>query len=226
MSSQKLSIYTIKTNEQAPWLEIVRQLLTRSTEQERCIINEQTDSYIGGCYLLETINNQTQYNIDENRFESIPVKRLNIMKFDIFIENNTLLLWGGKKVATSFLTALELASNQHITIKYKDSDYKQIIKYLLSNPNVVFTKMKITGIIIDQGLIANCIVSLREQEEPNIIITKYLDNISQIGFVIGKNELATTLTVYSSGAVVIYKDRDDIADGAMNIISEMFGGIM
>ena len=46
---------------------------------------------------------------------------------DIFIENNTLLLWGGKKVATSFLTALELASNQHITIKYKDSDYKQII---------------------------------------------------------------------------------------------------
>ena len=58
MSSQKLSVYTIKVNGGITWNKVIEGLLYRNTEQERCIITEQSDTYVGGCYLLETYINQ------------------------------------------------------------------------------------------------------------------------------------------------------------------------
>ena len=86
--------------------------------------------------------------------------------------------------------------------------------------------MRLTGIVIDQGIIANCSVSLKEQDNPQELVKKYLDRISQISVSIGQNEQAVSMTLYSSGAVVVYKDRDEMTDEAMNIISEMFGGVI
>ena len=226
MSSQKLSVYTIKIGKGITWNAVIKELLIRSNEQERCIISEQSDVYIGGCYLLETIHNQTQYNIDDNRFELVPIKRLNIMKFDVFLANDTLLLWGGKKVASAFLTALDTASKNQLIIDYKDSDFKRMVKYLLNTPEVTFVRMKIVDIVIDQGILANCTVSLKGLDNSRSLVEKYLDNISQMSILVGKDELAVSLTIYASGAVVVYRDRDEMPDETMNIINEMLGGVM
>lgn len=226
MSSQKLSVYTIKASKGMTWNAVIKELLNRSNEQERCIISEQSDAYIGGCYLLETIHNQTQYNVDENRFESVPIKRLNVMKFDVFIENGTLLLWGGKKIASAFLTALDTASKNQLIIDYKDSDFKRMVKYLLNTPEATFVRMKMVDIVIDQGILANCTVSLKGLDNSRNLVEKYLNNVSQMSVLVGKDELAASLTIYSSGAVVVYRDRDEMPDEAMNIINEMLGGVM
>lgn len=226
MSSQKLSVYTIKVNGGITWNKVIEGLLYRNTEQERCIITEQSDTYVGGCYLLETYINQTQYNVDENRFELVPVKRLNIIKFDMFLNNSTLLLWGGKRAASAFLTAIETASNHQATIEYKDSDFKKMIGYLLKNPEVGFVRMKIMDVFIDQGILANCIVNLKGQENSRKLVEKYLNNISQISVLVGKDELSVSITIYSSGSVVVYRDRDELPDDAMNVINAMFGGVM
>ena len=226
MSSQKLSVYTIKVSGKISWNEIIADLLSRNTEQERCVIIEQSDSYIGGCYLLETYINQTQYNVDENRFELVPAKRLNIIKFDIFLDNSTLLLWGGKRAASALLTAIEAASNHQTTIEYKDSDFKEMIGYLLKKSEVEFVRMKIMDIFIDQGILANCIVNLKGQDNSRKLVEKYLDNISQISVLVGKDELAVSITIYSSGSVVVFRDRDELPDDAMNVINAMLGGVM
>lgn len=226
MSSQKLSVYTIKVNGGITWNKVIEGLLYRNTEQERCIITEQSDTYVGGCYLLETYINQTQYNVDENRFELVPTKRLNIIKFDIFLNNATLLLWGGTRAASAFLTAIEIASNHQTTVEYKDSDFKKMIGYLLKNPEVGFVRMKIMDVFIDQGILANCIVNLKGQENSRELVEKYLNNISQISVLVGKDELSVSITIYSSGSIVVYRDRDELPDVAMNVINAMFGGVM
>ena len=226
MSSQRLSVYTVKVSKEITWDSVIKELLSNNNEQERCIVSEQSDAYIGGCYLLETIHNQTQYNVDENRFEMVPIKRLNIMKFDLFLDNDTLLLWGGKRVASAFLTALDTASKNQVIIDYKESDFKKMVKYLLHTPEAVFVRMKIVDIVIDQGILANCTVSLKGQDNSKKLVEKYLDHISQMSVSVGKDELAASLTIYSSGAVVVYRDRDEIPDETMNIINEMLGGVM
>lgn len=226
MPSQKLSVYTIKTSNGVTWYDIVEKLLSNSSDQERCIINEQADFYIGGCYLLETIHNQTQYNVEEGKFEIVPVKRLNILKFDVFAQNQTLLLWGGKKVASAFLTAIERASNRQIVLDYKDSDFRKMVEYLVSNPEISFSRMRITDIVIDHGILANCSVNLRGQENERVLVKRYLDNISQLSVMIGSDELAVSMTIFSTGAVIVYRDRDDIPNEAMNFINDMFGGVM
>lgn len=226
MSSQKLSVYTIKVNNEITWDGIVGELLNRNSEQERCIITEQSSSYIGGCYLLEGIYNQTQYDVERNLFVSIPVKRFNVLKFDLFLSCKTMLLWGGKKVAAAFLTAIEIASNQQIIIEYKDSDFKKIVQYLLGKPEVSLSRMKITDIVIDHGIVANCSVNLKGQEESQELVRKYMDHIAQISVSIGKEDSAVSVSLFSSGAIVVYRDRDDIPDEAMNTISEMLGGVI
>lgn len=226
MSSLKLSVYTIKKIDGINWDYLIEQLLNRNSEQERCVINEQSDSYIGGVYLLETVYNQTQYNMDNNCFEPVQIRRFNALQFDLFTETGSLLLWGGKRVASSFLTAIEISSNHQIVFDYKDTDFKKAVSYLLKIMETTFTRMRLTGIVIDQGIIANCSVSLKEQDNPQELVKKYLDRISQISVSIGQNEQAVSMTLYSSGAVVVYKDRDEMTDEAMNIISEMFGGVI
>ena len=226
MSSQKLAVYSIKIGGDITWFSIITNLLARSSRSERCIINEQSNSYIGGYFLLETVHNQMEYNIEDNCFEMIPVKRLGIMKFDVFTSNQTLLLWGGSRVSSAFLTAVERAGEHNITLDYKKSDFKKMVEYLIKNPLVTFVRMRIKDVLIDQGIIANCSVNLKGQENANRLVKKYLNNISQISVLIGSNHSPVSLSIYSSGSVVVYKDRDDIPEEAMSAISEMLGGVM
>jgi len=84
MASQKLSTYTIQLKENSSWNNIFDAVLSLNSEQSYCIINEQGDSYIGGCYIFESIHNQTIYNIAESKFETMTVSKQNIVKFDIW----------------------------------------------------------------------------------------------------------------------------------------------
>ena len=81
-------------------------------------------------------------------------------------------------------------------------------------------------IFIDQGILANCIVNLKGQDNSRKLVEKYLDNISQISVLVGKDELAVSITIYSSGSVVVFRDRDELPDDAMNVINAMLGGVM
>jgi len=226
MASQKLSTYTIQLKENSSWNNIFDAVLSLNSEQSYCIINEQGDSYIGGCYIFESIHNQTIYNIAESKFETMTVSKQNIVKFDIFVKNNMLFLWGNKKAATIFITTLEQAANNSLIIDYNQTDFKLMLNRLISDRSVSFSKMKITDVIIDNGIIANCSVNLLNCENSIDLVQKYIESIAQITVIFAKESQPVSITLYSSGSVVVFKDRDDIDDEVMNSINVMIGGVM
>ena len=226
MASQKLSTYTIQLKGDSSWNDIFDTVLSLNSEQSYCIINEQGDSYIGGCYIFESIHNQTIYNIAENKFETITVPKQNIVKFDLFIRNNTICLWGNKKAAALFITAIEQAAHNELIIDYNQTDFKLMLNRLINDHSVSFSKMKITDIIIDNGIVANCSVNLTNCENTIDLIQKYIESIAQITVTFTKESQPVSITLYSSGSVVVFKDRDDIDDEVMNSINAMIGGVM
>ena len=226
MASQKLSTYTIQLNGDLSWNNIFDTVISLNSEQSYCIINEQGDSYIGGCYIFESIHNQTVYNIAENKFETITVSKQNIVKFDIFARNNTLFLWGNKKAAALFIPTIEQAAHNTLIIDYNQTDFKLMLKSLINDHSVSFSKMKITDIIIDNGIVANCSINLLNFENAIELIQKYIESIAQITVTFAKESQPVSITLYSSGSVVVFKDRDDIDDEVMNSINAMIGGAM
>ena len=116
MASSKLSILKAKLQGNISWDSIISNILQASSEDVHCVINEQSKDYIGGYYLIFTIQNQTIFNLEENKFETIPVKKQNVVKFDIFIVSEKMLLWGNKKSADLFLTYLMQASNNQLVV--------------------------------------------------------------------------------------------------------------
>ena len=224
MATQKLSTYHIQLNNGGSWNDIIEKILLSNTDKSYCNINEQGESYIGGCYIYESLQNQTIYNITENKFETITVPKQNIVKFDMFLLNNTLFLWGNKKAAALFITMLEQASHNSLIIDYNETDFKAMLKRLMKDSAVTFAKMKIVDIVIDNGIVANCSVNLINQDNALALVNKYIDSIAQISVLIGKEMQGVSITLYSSGSVVVFKDRDDIDDEVMNSINLMIGG--
>lgn len=224
MATQKLSTYNIRLNNGGSWNDIIEKMLFSNTEKSYCNINEQGDSYIGGCYIYESLQSQTIYNITENKFETITIPKQNIVKFDMFLLNNTLFLWGNKKAATLFITMLEQASNNSLIVDYNETDFKTMLKRLMRDSAVTFSKMKIADIVIDNGVVANCSINLINHDNALELVNKYIDSIAQISVLVGKEMKGVSITLYSSGSVVVFKDRNDIDDEVMNSINQMMGG--
>lgn len=223
MSSQKLSVYNLHLKSGVLWNDIVSAMIEANSDISHCIINEQSDIYIGGYYLFETLQNQTQYNVDRNCFETVQIKRQNLIKFDLYIEKCVMFLWGSKKAASLFITLLEQSAQANIIIDLKQMVFKDMINKLLKNSSAKFMRMKILNVVIDNGIVANCNVNLSQLDQPSDIIKKYLDSISQITLFLGAEGNSVSMIIYSSGSVVIYRNRDEISDEIMNDINNMIG---
>ena len=226
MSMQKLSFYSVQIGKGITWEEILSNLLAENSVDAYCIVNEETNEYITGCYIVKVMQNQTQYNIETAAFESIAVERTQILKFDLYISKSILVLWGNRKLTTLFSTALERASKNTIVIEIQKSDYKRAILNLLHTDSVVFKRMKIIDVIIEHGIIANCIIHLNNQENIDALIKKYIDQISQVTVFIGTEEDGTSLTWYATGSIIVYRDRDDISSTVISEINHFVGGIL
>lgn len=224
MASNKLSVIKLNAIQAINWNEIIDKVISMDSEDARCIVNEQSDDYIGGYFLFSSLYNQTIYNIEENKFESIPAKKQNIIKFDIFVLTGRMLLWGNKKAADIFVTTLEQASDNKLIIEYSITDFKLMIKKIYKTSNISFSKMKITNVLIDEGIVANCNVNLASLDNPKSLVEKYTESISQITIIISKDTNPVSVTLYSSGSILVFKDRNAIDDETLNVIHDMVGG--
>lgn len=224
MASSKLSILKTKLQGNTSWDSVISNILQKDSEDVHCVINEQSNDYIGGYYLIFTIQNQRIFNLEENKFETIPIKKQNVVKFDIFIVSEKMLLWGNKKSADLFITALMQSSNNQLIVDNNKVEFKHMVSNILAITDIKFTRMRITNVVINDGIVANCSVVLSSLDEPRYIIKKYIDCISQLTIMIEKGNSPVSLTLYSSGAVVLSKDRDNIDDETLECINIIAGG--
>lgn len=225
MSTQRLSICTVQLKSSVTWNTVLENLLSDAQDDSRCIITEESDVYVSGCYIVRVMQNQMQYNLETNTFETVAIARTQVLKFDLYPQKELMMLWGSRKAASLFTTALALASNNGIILDYKKADYRSIVQRMLNNTRVFFTKMNVTNVIIEPGVVANCSINLSNQESVPQLVKKYIDNISTVSIQFDESD-PTSMTLYSSGAVVVYRDRDDIPTDVIEIINTMIGGVV
>ena len=168
--------------------------------------------------ILEIGENPEQSKIDEW------YEKQNIVKFDISVDTKRVLLWGNKRAADIFLTSLSQAANNKIVLENFEINFKNAIKKMQTTPNVHFSKTRISNVIIDEGIVANCSVNLAILENPYNILGKYIDYITQITAVVGEEYNQVSITLYPSGSVVVSKERDSIDDNVINTLVEIVGG--
>lgn len=223
MASQKLSVFSISLKPGISWNSILQNLLSNTADTEHHIISEQSGDYIGGCYVVQAKHNQLRYNIFEQRFESILIDKQHVLRYDIFTQNGTVMLWGNHKVSSLFITALTLAANNLAIIENNDSDFKKVLLKLLGCDDVTFIRMKLHDVLIEDGIVANCSVVLEGRDNISQLIKKYMDKIVSVTLQLVSGESATSVMLYSSGAMVIFKDRDSIPDQVIDRISSIVG---
>lgn len=223
MSTQRLAICTVQLRGSTTWNNILEALLTKTEDDSRCIITEESDRYISGCYIVKILQNQIQYSLQTNAFESVVFEKTQVLKFDLYPQKGIMLLWGSKRAADLFTTALTQAASNSIILDYRRTDYKTVIQRMLNNNMVTFTKMNVANVIIEPGVVANCSINLSSYDSGKQLVKKYIDNISTISVQFDEND-PTSMTIYSSGAVVVYRDRDDIPKDVIEDINTMIGG--
>ena len=214
MASSKLSIFKVKLQCDTSWDSIIGSVLQMDSEDLHCVVNEQSKDYIGGYYLISVTQNQKIYNFKADKFETITVKKQNVVKFDIFIHLGKMLLWGSKRSADILITAFLQAANNQLVVDSSKIEYIQILNNLLTMKDIRFSRMRITDVLIDEGIVANCSVCLSSLDDPRHMVQKYKNCISQLTILIEKGVSPISVTLYSSGSLVISKDRDDIDDEA------------
>ena len=215
MASNRLSAFKIKLQGDLSWDSIIENVLQMDSEDLHCVISEQSKDYIGGYYLISVVQNQKIYNFEDSKFETISIKKQNIVKFDIFILSGKMLLWGNKRSSDILITTFVQASHNQLIVDNNKAEYIKDIR---------FSRMRITDVLIDEGIVANCSVCLSSLDSPRRMVQKYKNCISQLTILIEKGANPISLTLYSSGSFVISKDRDDIDDETLECINAIVGG--
>lgn len=223
MAAQKLSVFSVSLKPGISWNTVLQNLLSNATDGEFHIVSEQSENYIGGCYVVEAKNNQLRYNIAEQRFESVLIESQLVLRYDIFTQNGTMMLWGNHKVSSLFLTALTLAANNLAIIENNDSDFKKVLLKVLGCDDVKFIRMKLHDVLIEDGIVANCSVTLEGRDNIAQLVKKYMDKIVTVTLQIVSGESITSVMLYSSGAMVIFRDRENIPDQVIDRISSIVG---
>lgn len=129
MASSKLSIFKVKLQGDTSWDSIIGSVLQMDSEDLHCVVNEQSKDYIGGYYLISVTQNQKIYNFKADKFETITVKKQNVVKFDIFIHLGKMLLWGSKRSADILITAFLQAANNQLVVDSSKIEYIAKVSY-------------------------------------------------------------------------------------------------
>lgn len=159
MASNRLSAFKIKLQGDLSWDSIIENVLQMDSEDLHCVISEQSKDYIGGYYLISVVQNQKIYNFEDSKFETISIKKQNIVKFDIFILSGKMLLWGNKRSSDILITTFVQASHNQLIVDNNKAEYIQVLNNLLNMKDIRFSRMRITDVLIDEGIVANCSVS-------------------------------------------------------------------
>ena len=226
MPSQKLSIFAINPIDEATikWNKIVNNLISNDSPCQQCTINEQTPAYVSGYFVYKFYTKQMIYNIDINRFETQDILQTTILKFDLYIDKCLAFLWGSSRASVVFQTILDTASDHQLTITYKKINFSALLRHLLNYKNISFTHMRIKDVIIEKGILATCSVSLKGLDNSHDLVEKYIDNITHLSILLNMNNQRTALTLYSTGAITIYKNREDLTDDIIDMLISILGG--
>ncbi len=220
MATHKLSFCKFRPLKQINLEEYAAKLQNTISDNEKFVVTDCTDSWLDGYYIIEYMKNETRYNFLETKVETIPVTATSIAKFSIDLKSNLMDIWGNRSMALKLITSLSMLLGNQVIIESITTDIKKAIGLSLLENYVTIVRVKIEDVIIDDGIVASCSVNISGQENCSELLKKYINNVAQVTLSLYNEEPEnrTSFTIYSSGSVVVYKDKDEIIEPGIEII--------
>lgn len=189
--------------------------------EDRFVLKENRDGYIDGYYVITYITKEMTYDYQTNEFIAVDMKKSLAIPFCIDTNNNLLDIWANKTNASKVITAIALSMNNQVIIEAIDISFSHVITRM-QKARVHIGKIKLDNIVFEDNIIASCVFDLTNHETPYFVIDKYKKYIVQITAIFkNDNGEAVTVTVYSSGSIVIYKSKEDLPPEVLAKIKEI-----
>lgn len=173
-------------------------------------IVEQDDAYIACHYLAETIFRQDTYNYETDEFEKVEYKRIERTLFFVDFEQQTLDIIGNKQQATKIIEFIGRITAYKLPIIDASINLIKLIEtWKMDGVAYNITKLKLFDYIFFDSIVGNCVLNLAGYPKSMDVLKTYEKQIVNVSLNV-LLEVPCTITFYKSGAIVIYKDIEDI----------------
>lgn len=201
--------------------DIIKTLESPIIDNTRMLIEQKGLGEFEGIFVFSEAIKERVYDFDKEDFIEITSQKFNTVDFSINIYNEILEVWGSRKGAQRVIGVLsQLFQNQIIVDQYEIS-FEKVIGYLKDCNTVSVGKVKAKEIVIENGLIADCIFDLSFAEKPFYILDKYKKSIDRIRFDLETENIKVGITLYHSGLISVHKNREFISDEIMTMIHKI-----
>lgn len=173
-------------------------------------IVKQDDTYVACHYLVETIFRQDAYNYETDEFEKVEYKRIERTLFFVDFEQQTLDIIGNKQQASKVIEFIGRITAYKLPIIDASINLINLIEtWKMDGVTYNVTKLKLSDYIFFDSIVGNCVLNLTGYPKSMDVLRTYEKQIVNVSLNV-LLELPCTITFYKSGAIVIYKDIEDI----------------
>lgn len=206
--------------------EIVELLNDSVDTTERFVVNDYSSDYIDGIYIMNNVSKESIFNVDTMSYENVEVIRNIAINFSIDIGRDIIEVWGNKINAQKLLVRLAILFNNRIITDSINIKIPDIVKRL-KQYKLIIGKVKIEDVVLQDNLIASCVFDLTNHEKPYDILNKYKEKLTQVSVILKEeNDTSITVSIYSSGSVLVYRNRENISESILMIIKQIcIGGV-
>lgn len=206
--------------------EIVELLNDSVDTTERFVVNDYSSDYIDGIYIMNNVSKESIFNMDTMSYENVEVIRNIAINFSIDIGRDIIEVWGNKINAQKLLVRLAILFNNRIITDSINIKIPDIVKRL-KQYKLIIGKVKIEDVVLQDNLIASCVFDLTNHEKPYDILNKYKEKLTQVSVILKEeNDTSITVSIYSSGSVLVYRNRENISESILMIIKQIcIGGV-
>lgn len=221
MASQGILVYKFELLDKMNCNDIINHLEKDILEETRIIIEEYDEKSLAGIYVYSEIYKDREYDFEKGVFVDLLAKKYVMVNFHIDLSNKLLDIWGNKKNAQRVITALSLAFDNKVIIDACTLDINKIIDFMSQMSNIRVNKIRASGILLEQDLVAECTFDLTNKERPFETIRKYKEGIQRIALKYELKNGDIAMTLYKSGAITIHRNRESIEPESLQLIYEM-----
>lgn len=227
MAAQSVCFSTFKFDEEYTVYDIVEILKGVNSTNEKFIVNDYDDILIDGFHVISIPSKEMKFNMVTNSYESEEIVKNIVTNFIIDMRREIIEIWGNRINSQRILTKLALEFNHKVIIDNIKIDLAQIILNLKKYKFKV-GKVKIDDVLLKENLIAACIFDLTNHDQPYKILEEYKSKITQISATVKEiSGTLLTITIFSTGSILVYRNREDISEEVLSIIKKVcIGGVI
>lgn len=221
MAAQSILMYKFKPLQNKSIDSIVLMIEEYFQQDEKFIIDFYDENQIEGTYIYLSNFYENVFDYDTNTFKLINVSKTIATKFHIDLLKSILYIWGSKKTALKISAAFSLIFQNKLILEPNDIIFKKCLKFLEEKKNIIVCNTRIDDIVIETDIVASCTVNLALNSNPFKVLNKYIDKISKITVIIGPDSDNVSVSIYQSGSIVVYKDREQLSEKASEFIQDL-----